>query len=199
MSNSVKEANVLFQSGSYQDALDYYIKISNDPRWRDLLNINILLCKEQLGIDCKDEFERLSVISNPEIFITLTTIKSRLAYLTDIINSLLKQTLLPVRIDINISTDYYLLDEGIKKNVPILYEIEKNSLVKINWVKNTRPYRKIFPFLEEHFSQSKAYDKIFVTVDDDTLYPDYFLKSLYQKYLEHDCVIAYRGRHLELE
>jgi hypothetical protein len=53
--------------------------------------------------------------------------------------------------------------------------------------------------VEAHFKQTLTRDKLFVTVDDDTIYPDYFLRTLYDTYVEHDCVIAFRGRHIEAE
>ena len=53
--------------------------------------------------------------------------------------------------------------------------------------------------LEDHFSQDEAHDRLFVTADDDTLYPEYFLECLYEMYRKYDCVIAFRGRNIELD
>ena len=55
------------------------------------------------------------------------------------------------------------------------------------------------PFLQEHFSHSVATDQLFVTVDDDTIYPPEFLRVLLEQFSTHDCVVAFRGREMVLD
>jgi len=129
----------------------------------------------------------------------MTTIRSRLPLVQGVIESLIAQSLPPVSINLNVSNAPYLLDEGVGRNDDFLLRLSRLPLVKINWVDNIGPYRKIWPFLKKHFSQSITTDKLFDTVDDDTIYPDYFLETLFCSYLEMDCIIAFRGRHIELD
>jgi hypothetical protein len=105
---------------------------------------------------------------------------------------------MPEKIKIYLSESPYLLDEGVDRGDRFVQLLKKFPLVDIVWVENIGPYRKIFPFLMEHFESSPRQEKVFVTVDDDTLYPDYFLSQLYETYLEHDCVVAFRGRHIDM-
>jgi len=105
----------------------------------------------------------------------------------------------PKEIRLHISREPYLLDKGISPDDPHLKELQKFPLLRVKWVDNTGPYRKIAPFLQEHFSHHVATDELFVTVDDDTLYPPEFLRVLLETYEKHDCVVAFRGRAMVLE
>jgi len=192
--SEIARANALYRAGDYGKALQLYEDIALRSEWNHLLHTNIQLCRKRLH----DHQGRADTPPNDfPIVVTMTTIRSRLVYVPKVIESVINQTLKPIRVDINISKQPYLIDEGIAPDDPILAELIKNPLVKINWVDNIGPYRKIWPFLENHFSKTEAKDCLFVTIDDDTLYPDYFLKKLYESYLLHDCVIAFRGRYIE--
>ena len=131
--------------------------------------------------------------------VLLTTIDSRLPHLHRVIESLHQQEALPKEIRLYISREPYLLDKGISPDDPHLKELQKFPLLKVKWVDNTGPYRKIVPYLQEHFSHHVATDELFVTVDDDTLYPPEFLRVLLETYQKHDCVVAFRGRAMVLE
>lgn len=196
---NLQKANALYRSGAYREALDCYLEISARRDWAGLLQTNIDLCLKRLGLAPADVGNGTFNQETPEITVTLTTIHSRLPYVPQVVKSLTNQTLRPTRICLNISREPYLLDEGIAEDNPVLHELMKLPRLQINWVPNTGPYRKIWHVLEHHFSQPEAQDGLFVTVDDDTLYPEYFLQQLYENYLQHDCIIAFRGRHIELE
>lgn len=193
------KANTLYRTGEYRQALELYESLAGQGRsW---LQTNIELCQRRLALQADGHADLLLAQSNPEpaIVISLTTIHSRLHYLPEVIHSLLAQSLQPQRIELNLSHEPYLLDEGIASDHPIVLELQKLPLVQINWVTNRGPYRKIWPLLESWFSGSRHGEQLFVTVDDDTLYPDYFLAQLYHSYLRHDCVVAFRGRHIQLQ
>ena len=189
----IKEANEFFSQGMYCEAHLIYRKAQDEyPGIKDLFEINIKICKDMMERDRKN-----SAVGD-EIFITMTTIKSRLYKLLPVIESLHKQTLLPKKIYLNLSEAPYLLDEGVKKEDPYLKKLLDYPLLEINWTENIGPYRKIVPFLNNFFNQKNDNKKeiVFITVDDDTLYPDYFVDTLYKKYIEHDCVVAFRGRYI---
>ncbi len=192
MQGLVKRANNLYRSGDYKAALTAYKNIQNKyPELSNLFSVNLLLCKRQLS-------ENISETENPDIYITLTTISERLDKLWPVIESLHTQSLLPCEIILNISEDAYLLDKGIDKNDQRIMALTKFPLLRINWTKNTGPYRKIVPFMESHFSSMVTRDKLFITVDDDTLYPNYFVETLYKKHIESDSIVAFRGRQITL-
>jgi hypothetical protein len=213
---TLRRANERFRSGDHRTAMTLYQALAKDPRYEDLLQVNLLLCRQRLEgqagspgmaagteapVQAEDDHgdEALPQVP-PPITITLTTIHSRLQYLPQVIESLHRQTLPPAAILLNISHEPYLLDQGIPADDPVLLELQRSMpLLRVNWVANTGPYRKIFWWMEQHFSQAVTEDKLFVTVDDDTLYPEDFLQKLYEEYLRHDCVVAFRGRHMELD
>ena len=95
----------------------------------------------------------------------------------------------------------------LDKGCPIL-TAELEQMLKINqkrfnltYVKNTGPYRKIIPVLNEvyEYHPSDFYKTLIVTADDDTAYPPYWLQRLYDSYRLHRCVIGFRGRSIKLE
>jgi len=194
----IATANALYRSGAYREALAIYEEIASRPGWAKLVRANILLCSKRLDGHINKNGKVVTAAEHPAITVTLTTIRSRLKYVPKVVESLLSQTLPPTYIDLNISAEPYLLDEGVLENDPILLNLMEQPLLRVNWVFNTGPYRKIWGVLKDHFFGSPKQDRCFVTVDDDTLYPSYFLEQLYESYLRHDCVIAFRGRYISL-
>lgn len=186
--NLIKRANGHFKRGSYLEALRLYEEAkSTYPEISHLLSTNIILCRKKM------------IGSNaPKIYVCLTTISERLDKIQAVIESLHNQELLPYQIRLYVSDAPYLLDKGIDRNDLRILKLQKFPLLKIEWTENIGPYRKIIPFLQSHFDQGLAQDKIFITVDDDTIYPDYFIKALYCEYSNADAVIAFRGRFITL-
>jgi hypothetical protein len=134
-----------------------------------------------------------------DLVICLTTIDSRLHHLRQVLESLHVQELKPAAIRLHISHDAHLLDKGIAADNPVLRDLQDLPLLDVRWVPNTGPYRKIMPFLQEHFDYTLTRDKLFVTVDDDTLYPPHFLRMLVDQFRQHDCVVAFRGRRIAFD
>jgi hypothetical protein len=200
--SAIVDANRLMRSGDFRGALSAYQRLINDGYpLAATLRTNIELCVRRLtskgNADAEVGLSAFQVGADlPEAVICMTTIDSRLVHLGQVIESLHKQECAPVQIRLYISTEPYLLDKGIQADNPYLLELMKFPLLSVKWVPNTGPYRKIFPFLEEHFSYSMTHDKIFVTVDDDTIYPPDFLRGLLEQFRLNDCVVAYRGREM---
>ncbi|MEE1672810.1 glycosyltransferase [Agarivorans aestuarii] len=136
--------------------------------------------------------------ANSRLVISLTTISSRIGMLHKVIESILIQDF-EVEFDVilHVSREPYLLDEGIQELPHDLIELNKEfSNFNIRYVDNIGPYRKILPVLNDiHFGEAN-YDYV-VTVDDDTVYPPSWLRKLYLRVVENDCVVAYRGRQLD--
>jgi len=140
-----------------------------------------------------------------KLIISLTTISSRLQHIHRVIESLLAQDFPrhAYEVRLHLSKEPYLLDKGC----PIL-TAELKQMLRMNqgrfyvvYVENTGPYRKIIPVLNEVYGYPNAEfcNTLIVTADDDTAYPPFWLKRLYDSYLTHRCVIAYRGRSMNFE
>lgn len=129
---------------------------------------------------------------NEKVIISLTTISSRIAQINMVLNHLLKQDYENFEIRVHISKDSYLLDKGI-------LDIDDNVLcdpkIKYIFVKNTGPYRKLIPVLNEFWGTHQA----IVTVDDDVIYPSNLLSTLLVANQIFDCPIAFRGRKIKFD
>lgn len=215
-------ANKLMREGDFGSALTAYeVLLERGHSQSAQISLNISMCRKRLDmlgasapvvqspphsttsqptvIDVVVSLKNSGSISLGEIIVSLTTIDSRLPHLHRVIESLHQQEVPPKEIRLYISREPYLLDKGISPDDPHLKELQKFPLLKVKWVDNTGPYRKIVPLLQEHFSHHVATDELFVTVDDDTLYPPEFLRVLLETYHKHDCVVAFRGRAMALE
>ena len=142
--------------------------------------------------------------------VTLTAISGRLDLLPAVLDSLRAQTLVPARVHLHLSREPHLLDEGVDPSHPLVVALESDPLVQIHWVPNLGPYRKIVPFLEaagyengsdDHSGSATGpdADDLFITVDDDTLYPPRFIEYLLHHHERHGCIVAQRGRRMRLE
>lgn len=187
------QANELFKSGDYAHALNKYRLLQRRSHSiKKPLEILIAECIFRLTDYAKAASNRVS-----EVDVTLTTISSRLHLTKQVVFTLLNQSILPRNIYLNISEEPYLLDNGISSDNDDLQELKNLSRVKVQWVKNTGPYRKILPYFENALTDESC--DIFITADDDTLYPYYFIETLLNEHLKTGCVVAFRGRKVVLD
>lgn len=132
---------------------------------------------------------------NPKIpiYISLTSIFKNQDILLKTLQSIIKQTRQPDKIFLYLSEESYILDTGFKDkkitNSNLLKFIDDNSIININWVKNTGSYRKLLPLLKEKWDE----DCIIITIDDDTVYDTNLIENLINDYNEQKCSIGYRG------
>lgn len=140
-------------------------------------------------------------LEREHIVISLTTIKSRIANLNQIIKSILDQYTLPDVISIYYSKEKHLFDEGcddidinnLRCSIDNLLVLSKKDvIVKITQTTNIGSYRKIIPALREYPNS------IIITIDDDEIFDSDLVKILYNAYLEHKCVIASVARIVDL-
>lgn len=198
----IKQANRFFKNGEYRKALDIYSRLNRQEPFNGLLSFNIELCNKRLSSSKSNQGANKPLHGKLPIPVTLTSISSRLPRLIDVINTLHEQTLQPSKILVHLSEDPYLLDKGVRANDPYVKKLQEFPLVELKWVSNTGPYRKIIPLVSQLIKRNeKGYtaETVFVTVDDDTLYPTDFLERLYGAYCKYDCVIAFRGRSIVLD
>ncbi|MBC7753375.1 MAG: hypothetical protein H7Z71_03995 [Moraxellaceae bacterium] len=100
--------------------------------------------------------------------VSLTTVPKRIQYLKPTLVSLLKQSIPPKEIQINLGEDFFTGTE-----IP---EFLKNlKMVKIQWIeKDLGPATKYIPTLERY----KNTNQLVVIVDDDMYYSDRLIKDL---------------------
>ena len=136
-----------------------------------------------------------------QIIISLTTIHSRIEKVHHVIESLLAQeTNFSFKVCLFISEEPYLLDEGVKSPPQALLSLQSENpeSFSINYTENIGPYRKFLPILRDYFADKLEFEYL-VTVDDDTVYPPYWLNGLIEGSLKYNCVVAYRGRVLSCD
>ena len=133
--------------------------------------------------------------------VTLTAISGRLDTLPAVVASLQGQSVRPARLHLHLSRQGHLLDGGIPPEHPLLQELGDNPWVQLHWVPNLGPYRKVVPFLEAggYGDAPEGDNDLFITVDDDTLYPPRFVEYLLRHHGRHGCIVAHRGRRILLE
>lgn len=121
-----------------------------------------------------------------KLVVSCTTTKARLEFLYYMLTSLQRQTLSPDLLLVNVSSEPYLDDEGIKELPAWINSFN----CTINWVSNTGPYRKLLPALDWVTDADKV-----VTADDDILYGPRWLEALSSLSDTHpDKIIAARAR-----
>lgn len=126
------------------------------------------------------------------VSINLTTTSSRLDLCSATIWSLVHQSILPDCINLWISSSPYLADNGIEILPDWVEEINSfTDLLRVRYVDNTGPYRKIIPALMEASNEDTL-----VYVDDDVIYGRDWLKYLLQCFFENNekYVVASRIR-----
>ena len=131
---------------------------------------------------------------NVPVYISLTSIFQNQDILLQTLQSVTSQTTTPDKIYLYLSEEPYLLDAGfenkiITNNQLLTFLKTNNTLIEINWVKNTGPYRKLLPLLKDKWNE----DCIIITIDDDTIYSDNLITNLVNDYDKQQCVIGYRG------
>jgi hypothetical protein len=131
---------------------------------------------------------------NIPIYISLTSIFSKQKLLLKTLRSILNQTKLPDKIFIHLSEKSYLLDHGFTNKIITCSELADflkihEKIIRIFWVENDGPYRKLLPTLRRKWNE----DCIIITIDDDTVYDKNLIQKMVSDYIQHRCVINYRG------
>lgn len=120
------------------------------------------------------------------LIVSLTSYRERLQYVPQVINSILKNTMLPDKICITLYKEdvQYITDE-----LERLFRDDNVELFICN--EDIRPHKKYF------YTMKRYPDDVIITIDDDIIYPDNFIESLYKGYKAHpDCVSALRCHYI---
>lgn len=129
------------------------------------------------------------------IILNLTTTSGRLDLCSATLWSLLNQSLSPDRINLWISAEPYMADEGIQILPDSINKLMNyNNMIEIHYVENTGPYRKIIPALRSCLDED-----ILVYADDDVVYSYHWLEGLINCYLENKrkYVVSSRVREMK--
>lgn len=130
--------------------------------------------------------------------VSLTTISSRVDRVSHTIDRIARQSLSPHSINLYISEDPYLLDQGVRRGDESLRRIADMG-ANIYLTSNIGPYRKQYPLLQQLRSANASPETLIVTMDDDVLYPSDILAQLVNKAHLEDAVVAHRGREVAFD
>lgn len=214
-----KDITALELQHNYVEALELLIKAKNQPEYKGLvfmidMNIKrILLRVDRLSKECLDTgkaiFEHAKnpltyikdvkglAVKDWPVLISLTTISSRINRVVRTIETLKNQNYPIHSINLYISSEPYLLDEGISADSPVLKELHDLG-VNIYDVKNIGPYRKQYPIIMQLKSIDADRLTPIITVDDDVLYPPTIVGDLVNGCTEMRSVVSHRGRQMML-
>lgn len=121
------------------------------------------------------------------VIISLTTYPKRMKTLPIVLESLMRQTVQPTKIQLWLAKEQY-------PQKSIVYS-QLSSFVdrglEIEFCEDIKSHKKYY------YAMKKNPDAIVVTVDDDVIYPEDMIETLLLKYLEcPDCVVAHRAHYM---
>lgn len=124
-----------------------------------------------------------------KIYLCISTIPPRQKQLINVVDSILKNTVLPEQIIINICKTYFRFPEQ-KFDLTLLEKYKDNKLIKINLLDNDDgPITKVFGYLDELLKLEDLDNKYILTADDDLLYKPTFIESFIKKVKKDNTVI----------
>ncbi len=134
-------------------------------------------------------------LAKARVIVSLTSIKSREAALHETLVSLIAQDIHGhYEIRVHLSQEPYLMDEGFAGEPAWIGELATRNpqcSLSVHFVRNTGPYRKLLPVLEEFIDSPM--NAVIVTCDDDTYYESSWLRTLLHHHFLTGSIVAYRG------
>lgn len=127
--------------------------------------------------------------------IALTTISRRVSRVASTIDSILAQTVRAHSINLYVSAEPYLVDEGIAPDDKVLCEIA-NMGVNIYLTTNIGPYRKQIPIVLQLRRGNAPSATPIITIDDDVIYPTNIIGDLLDALERSSAIVAHRGRKI---
>ena len=125
-----------------------------------------------------------------EIIVSLTSFPERINKLHLVIESLLRQKIKADKIILWLAVTQFPDKNLLPKN---LLNMEKRGL-EIRFCEDSRSYKKIL-----HTAQMYS-DRIIITADDDTFYPEDWIEGLINTYENNkDCVVCYRAHEITFD
>ena len=145
----------------------------------------------------QNNWNSTSFVSIP-VYVSLTTIASRINFVNNTIISILYGLIRPTNIYLFVSTEAYLLDKGVSTIPQSLLALASLNLLTIVFTKNVGPHRKLLPILHRFWDNNC----ILITVDDDMGFArnSSIVYQLLRQFVqsEGNAVIALRARRFGL-
>ncbi len=123
----------------------------------------------------------------PSITVTLTSYPARITIVNRIMENMQRQTMQPDRVVLWLALSQFPHGE---EELPYSLTKHKRDGLEIRWCDDTRSYKKLIPALLEFP------DDILITLDDDLVYDDRLIESLYASYCRHPNAISAARTHL---
>ena len=169
------ENNILRQSSKIYDYTQYIIL-----KEKQIINKEINFKNNLIKfLEYFPEFRKVVDMRQKKFLISLTSYKERFSFLPTIIKSLREQSIIPNKIVL-------VLSEIDMKS----YNLSINGLDIMTIKKDLRPHNKYY------YTMLKYPDYAIVTVDDDIIYCQNMIKSLYDSYIENPNIVSGRRGHL---
>ncbi|KAG4095510.1 hypothetical protein H8356DRAFT_1687563 [Neocallimastix lanati (nom. inval.)] len=93
---------------------------------------------------------------------------------------MMKQTLLPSKIILNLSEEEFPNKEN-ELPEELVQEVKRNELFEIFWIKeNTTVFKKIIP------TMNRFPNDLVLSIDDDIEYPNFYIEEMYKTYLKYN-------------
>lgn len=167
--------NILIKNIIEELPFEYYVSYKNKFKnfKYDTCNLNIVKKNTELWKICQpaENKELVQDFSKTEkIIISMTSWKERIINVSEVIKSLIKNTVLPDFIVINLAISEFPNKE---KDLPkeLIQLISENSFIEINWLQNnTLVWKKILPTIIKYPTAC------IIGIDDDFIYPSDFIK-----------------------
>ncbi len=124
-----------------------------------------------------------------DLIISLTSYPKRIGYVWLTIESLLRQTTLPERVILYLSKEQFPKEY---ENIPTRLLNLMSRGLEINFVNgDLRSHKKYF------YAMQEFYDKTIITVDDDCLYPEDMIQSLWETHREYpNAIVGNRAKRI---
>ncbi len=142
----------------------------------------------------------VSEILSQNVYVSLTTIASRINTVYSSILTILNGVVIPTRIFLFVSRTPHLLDDGVVTLPNTLLCLSALNLLTVVFTDNLGPHRKLLPLLSRYYHDTNA---LIVTVDDDLPYVSdssllYQLVHSLVTVAEERAVVALRVRRIGL-
>ena len=164
---------------------DIYIYDFNEWKVEFLKMLSCLLNDNQYVAPIK---EKQKIIIDDTLIVSFTSWTKRIQYCKHTVDLMMKQTLLPNKIILNLAEEEFpnkmndLPDDLVKEAI-------NNNIFEIYWVKeNTTVWKKIIP------TMNRFPNDLVFSIDDDIEYPSNYIEEMYKTYCENNeqCpVVAY--------
>nr|BCN18455.1 hypothetical protein [Vibrio cholerae] len=123
---------------------------------------------------------------NKGVIVSLTTYSNRINDVHLVIESLGCQTIKPAQILLWLDEEEFNVD-----TIPECLKMQMERGLTVKFCSNVKSYKKLIPTLKINP------DKIIITIDDDVLYPHYFIEKLLNSHCLHpNAIIGYRGHRI---